>query len=256
MKALGIDIGGTSLKVVYFDNSKIKSFFLKTPANKKDFLALIKNLILENGGGNLDRIGFGVPGQVDHLKLVARHVPNIPYLNGLDFGKFVRGLGLGRRPQVRLDNDVNCHLTAEIRFGAGRDLKNAVMIAIGSGIGGAILLNSEIYHGQGSAGEIGWTILDRELSFEQLAGGKTLRRFNTAEVKRVCHYAGIACANTINLLNPDAIILTGGVVHSNPIIKGARKVMQKYIIDPKARKTPLLHAQMGEFGAAFGAAWL
>lgn len=255
MKALGIDIGGGSIKAVYFDNSKIKSFFLRTPQTRKEFEALIGGLILENGGAKLDRIGFGVPGQVSRETLTPLRVSKLPYLKGFNFGKFVRSLKLSKTA-VKIDNDVDCCMHAELKFGAARKYKNSVLIAIGSGIGGAIVIDGKIYHGIGSAGEIGQNILDRGLKYEQLAGGNTLRKFDKKELDRVRYYTGIACANIINLLNPEAIILSGGVAFSNSIIPGARKVMLNHIVRLDARKTPITLGEMGEFGGAIGAAWL
>ena len=255
METLGIDIGGTSLKAVYFDGKHLKSFFLPTPKNKIAFVAALSDLVLACDK-QIDHVGFGIPGQVNQKTVRARRVKKLPYLVDVNFKKLVRDLLPGRKAVVHIDNDVNCHLNAELKLGDASKYKTVAMIAIGTGIGGAIAFGGQLYRGyKGSAGEIGHIILERGKTFEQLASAAAIKKYNSKEIKRAAYYTGLACATVANILNPEAIILSGGVVHFNAVHSEAAKIMRQHTVSG-AWKTKLVVSKMGEYGGAIGAAWL
>ena len=174
-------------------------------------------------------------------------------MKDFELGKFLFGLN----KRAKWDNDAKCSMRAEIKFGGhGKDLRNAVLIAIGTGIGGAIVIDGKIYYGKGAAGELGHMVLDKMKSYEQLAGGKALKHYGPSEIAKVGTYTGMACANIVRMLNPDTIILSGGVVAKNPIIaRHAVNVMTRHI-SPRDFNTKILVSKLGEFAGAIGAAWM
>jgi|GEM_PF-6708637 len=254
MKILGIDVGGTNVKAIYFDGTRLKSFFLPTPKTKAQFSKLLADLF--DSCGKVDRVGFGLPGQVDYFKARVTRIGKLPYLNNLDLKKIVRDLSGNPKIQIKLDNDVNCHLNAELKFGVAAKFKNVVMIAIGTGIGGGIAIDGKIYRGSaGSAGEIGHIILDKGKYYQDLASGKILRSYSPTEIKKVAHYTAQACVSMVNVLNPDVLVLSGGVVHRSKVFQETSKYLKKYGVS-SAKNTKVLISSLGEFGGALGAAWL
>jgi glucokinase len=250
MKLLGIDIGATSIKALLFDKKSIRSSFFKTPKNKAAFLKLIKEIFEDSGGKSLDKFGVGFPSALDPKSGKALDPVNLPFLKGFALKNFLQQL----HKKAAFDNDVKCAMRAELAFGHAAKFKSSVLIAIGTGIAGAISIDGKIYYGRGSAAEIGGMVLERGRTFEKLAGGKFLKNYGKSEIAKVGYYTGVACANIIRVLDADAIILSGGVVAKNPAIaKIATKVMKKYVMAGRA-DTKILASELGELAGAIGAA--
>jgi len=164
---IGIDLGGTDIKGALLDTEGniIGKQQIATLANAgpEAVAGRISRVIgeLEDIGASLGKkvkgIGVGVPGLPDQAKgtvvfapnLHWRHVPLVEYLH--------RQTAL----PVFLENDANVAALGEQWRGAGRDSVNMIMITIGTGIGGGLILNGRLYTGSnGSAGEIGHTVID------------------------------------------------------------------------------------------------
>ncbi len=249
---LGIDIGGTKIKGVALDanNKKAADFEIKTPKNKKTFLTALEKEIIEIlSYHKISGIGVGLPGLIDMKKGRLIKAPNLPYLNGWPaknfFAKFCQN--------IKIDNDSRCFLLAESKLGAGRKYKNIVGMAIGTGIGGAIMINGEVQYGANfDAGEVGHMVIDKGKTLEFLGAKKAFLRYGDRS-----RIIGIGTANLINILNPQAVILGGGGVATGAINIGTvKKIAQKYIMSPLAKKTPILKAQLGKEAQAIGAVLL
>jgi glucokinase len=258
MRALGIDIGATSIKTVLFNEGAIKSSIVPTPKNKKALLKAVAEIIydaktIDGKSAKLDRFGVGFAGVVDLKSGKLSGAPNLPFMNGFNLGAYLKSLHSG----AKINNDAKCALLAELKFGHAAKFKNSVLIAIGTGIGGGVLINGEMYYGQGAAGELGHIILDRGKTYENLAGGKALKHYGPSEIAKVGLYTGMACVNIVRILNPDVIILSGGVVVKNPrIAKDAAKIMKRHLPARYTKSTKILVSKLGEFAGAIGAAWL
>jgi len=102
-------------------------------------------------------VGFGIPSLIDRTRGVSVQSVHLP-LNEMPFGAVLEErLGL----PVAWDNDTNLALLAEHRLGAARDASEAVMLTVGTGVGGAMVLGGELYRGSlGAAGELGHTVVD------------------------------------------------------------------------------------------------
>lgn len=251
MRALGIDVGATSIKSILFDGKAIKSSIVATPKNKTALQKVLREIIKRSG--KLDRFGLGFAGVVDLKSGKILGAPNLPLLVGFNLGSFLKSL----HPKAKWNNDAKCALLAEMKFGHAAKFKNAVLIAIGTGIGGGVLINGEVYYGQGAAGEIGHIMLEPGKTYENLAGGKALKHYGRSEIAKVGLYTGMACVNLVRILNPDVIILSGGVVVKNPVVaEDAIKVMRKHLPARYVKSTKVLVSKLGEFAGATGAAWL
>ena len=252
MYKIGIDIGGTKIRGVLVGgkNKIVARFSIETPKDKKIFLLALKDEVekfLQKG--KVVKIGVGLPGIVDVENGKLIKAPNLSNLNGWQaksfFAKFCKN--------VKIDNDSRCFLLAESRLGAGRGYKNIVGIAIGTGIGGAIMINGKIQYGSNfSAGELGHMILDDHKTLEELAGKSAYEQHGDRS-----NIIGLGVASMINIFNPEIVILGGGAVAvGNVDVAIVKKNALSYIMSPLAKKTPIVRARLGKEAQAIGAALL
>jgi glucokinase len=166
---LGIDIGGTKTAagLVAPDGSVLQAGAVPTPASQgaqailQAAAGLAESLLLDGlpAGGQVRAAGVGAPGLIEYpggrVLFAGQHVPG---WGGTEVGAYLaRRLGM----PVVVDNDVNALGLGEARFGAGRGLAHILFVAAGTGIGGAILLNGNLWRGcTFSAGEFGHLLVD------------------------------------------------------------------------------------------------
>ncbi len=253
MRTLGIDVGGTKISAVLIEGGEsLRSLRLETPKNKKDFLALLEEIIVELGPA--DGLGLALPGLVDYQRGKIIHLPNLKFMDGYDIAGFLQNFN----QKIEIDNDAKCILLAEMIWGAARGCKNVVLIAAGTGIGGAIAIERKLYYGDGAAGEIGHMLIEGAKELEHFAGGKTIRRKSASEYKNIGKYLGFAAANLINILNPEILLLAGGIAdnHARLIVPEIKKAVKKYVLAPHAKNTPIVLSELKEFAGAVGAALL
>ncbi len=164
---IGIDLGGTKVLLALLDKKcrvlsriKIKT---KIDASKKSFLRELQNQIgiLLRGAkvrlGEVAAIGIGCPGIVasDSGEIIS--APNVPFLNHFSLAPALHDI---LHVPIVIENDVNAGLYAEYQFGSARGAHHIVGVFIGTGIGGAIILDDKIYRGaSGAAGEIGHMVV-------------------------------------------------------------------------------------------------
>lgn len=158
--AIGIDIGGTHVRAARV-SADGKVLGHRSIATQRDVAALLGDLDSLVGGlrelGTIG-IGIGIPGRVDGSSgriLSGGYVD----LTGHDLNAhFERAQGL----RAVCDNDANMALLAEARLGAAKGQKHVVMLTIGTGIGGAILADGQLFHGGGTAGQLGHITVSAE----------------------------------------------------------------------------------------------
>ncbi|MFN0194101.1 MAG: ROK family protein, partial [Aestuariivirga sp.] len=150
MNAIGIDIGGTHTRMARVsEDGRIQVH--RSFATVRDPRALLNALIGETAklrDEYTTAIGIGIPGRVDGRtgKILSGGFVDLSVLPLAD------ELNRASELPVFTDNDANMALAAEARFGAARSLADAVMLTIGTGIGGAILSGGRVFHGGGLAG--------------------------------------------------------------------------------------------------------
>ncbi len=165
--AIGVDVGGTTIKAgrVTPDGQLSGQVVLSSLADQgpEAVLAQAANAALEvargTPGGNCAGIGVGIPGIVSVEDGLVRYPPNFARWGDVDVTGFLRGkTGL----RVVTENDANCAALAEARFGAGVRHANFIFVIWGTGVGGGIILDGNIFRGPGGgAGEIGHVTIDR-----------------------------------------------------------------------------------------------
>lgn len=158
--AVGVDLGGTNIKIgiVTQDGRIIKKTSVKTEAEEGP-RKVIENIkygihkILDNPKLKVDGIGIGCPGAVSSSKGTVEHPPNIPGWKKVNLGKII---SMEFEKDVFIDNDANAAAIGEMIFGNGKNYKSFIMITLGTGVGGGVVIDKKIYHGEhGAAGEIG-----------------------------------------------------------------------------------------------------
>lgn len=158
---IGIDAGGTKLLGGVVDEQLAvhhRAHRLWRGVDRQEVLDVLVDVVEEALAAepDADAVGFGIPSLMDRDRAVSRECVHLP-LAGVPF----RDLMSERldRPMV-VDNDANCALLAEARAGAARDASDALLLTLGTGIGGGILAAGALYRGGGSAGELGHTVVD------------------------------------------------------------------------------------------------
>lgn len=153
MDAIGIDVGGTNLRVARVDSAGriLETRSARTTGDAPAALADMKALVAELDRPSVAGIGVGIPGRVDPF---ARKVLSGGFLDLSTVDLVATLEEMTGRPVV-LDGDANLALVAEWRFGAARGTRNVVMITIGTGIGGAALVGGKILRGRMSGGQFG-----------------------------------------------------------------------------------------------------
>jgi len=161
-EAIGIDLGGTKMLLGVLDGeSKTvwESRERSAGEGEDDLVELLVREIAEARAerGGVEAVGMGIPATIDHDKGVAISAVNLP-LEDVPIRDLV-----GERTglPVFVDNDATVAALAEHLYGAARGAENAVMLTIGTGIGGGLILGGEIYRGSTGAGaELGHTVID------------------------------------------------------------------------------------------------
>ncbi|NCC52076.1 MAG: ROK family protein [Spartobacteria bacterium] len=167
---LGVDFGGTFVKIALVnEKGKIlakKKHSTKNVTTREDWVEALASglsgLVAEVGirEDQLCGMGVGVPGFVDYKRGFIHNLTNVPGWTGVNLASILRKR-FGLRAFV--DNDVNVMAMGECMFGAGKKLKNAVFVTLGTGVGGGIVINGGLYRGAHSmAGEIGHVCIEKD----------------------------------------------------------------------------------------------
>lgn len=161
METIGVDLGGTKMLVGALTGTEVHWESREGSTGQSED-ELVELLVREIGEAREARpeaaaVGLGIPATIDHASGVAVSAVNLPFRN-LPIRDLV-GERLGI--PVYVDNDANVAAYAEFLYGAGRMVTDMVMLTIGTGIGGGLILDGEIYRGAHGAGaELGHTVID------------------------------------------------------------------------------------------------
>ncbi len=300
---LGIDIGGTKIAAGLVDAANgnvLLSQRIPTQAHEggeavlERAIEMARILIGEGIVKNIplpSAIGVGAGGQIEPSTGVVLSATDIlPGWAGTPLLMFFEdAFGL----PVAVDNDVNALGAGESRFGAGQHCANVIFLALGTGVGGAIIANGQLYHGaRGAGGELGHLILhpdgpaygsDGERgTLEYYANGEALVRcYREAggdaaldgpaigaaarenpdgpaaqAVRRVGESLGLGIASLANLFDPDKFIIGGGMAElGDLLLDPARAVLAERAL-PLVRYTPVVCAGLGTDASIVGAASL
>lgn len=204
MKVIGIDLGGTKLATVLFDvqGNMIHKQLASLDNRKGSEVGLLitselKKMLSEHK--NVVSVGVSVPG-IYHQETGEVWAPNIPDWEEYPLRDELTSLLEGDDISVVIDSDRSCYILGEIWKGNAVGCKNAIFIAVGTGIGAGIMANGQILQGIGnSAGAVGWMALDRPHRqpytkygcFESHASGEGLVRMAKKYLSETPDYEGV-----------------------------------------------------------------
>lgn len=274
---VAIDLGGTRCRVgaaPMGDPAAVRPVAnVAAPATRDEFVALVLAHLAEHGATAL---GLGIPGLAEGA--TCRWVPNLPYLDGFDLSAAFPGLLIG------LGNDAQLSLLAEVRAGAASGLADAILLAIGTGIGSAVLAGGTIVSGtMGAACSFGWASADADDPGEDVSGwlerqcsGRALDRLAkslglasgaaliaaardgnpaASALQRPMRILGTALAGAVALLAPRAVILAGGVAEAFDVLAPLIEAGMVRHLPPHLRQVELLAARHGPGAGLIGAAF-
>lgn len=243
---IGIDIGGTKLSTAIANNKGeiLHNEVIPTNAHRGKKYTIERiigsiNSVIKNSNKSINDIkciGIGAPGPVVHDKGLVISPPNLPGWKRVPLRDII---SKHFNKKTFLENDANCAALAELKFGAGKNSNNFVYVTISTGIGGGIIIDKKLYLGSsGSAGEIGHTVIDingpkcpcgKIGHLEGIAAGPAITKKYGMSPEKINSLAsrgdkkaqkiiieigqniGIGFTNLVNILNPEAIIVGGGI---------------------------------------------
>lgn len=264
---LGLDVGGTQVKMALVGPTG-KIFDLRTVNTEKNPGALARALgeaVRSWAPRGLRGTGVGVAGDVDGDRGVVRFAPNLGWKN-VPLAELLKREKLPA-PLI-VENDANAAAWGAHRVELKGVCRNVVALTLGTGVGGGLVLEGRMYRGAcGSAGELGHMVVESQGvpcacgnrgCLEAYAGGVSLVRWARREYRRrgdtpgpltpkiladraragdrvaraawrrYSFYLGIGLSNLINLFNPEALVLTGGLAQGAPLfLPGALREMKR-----------------------------
>ena len=286
---LGIDLGGSSVKAVAVTRTgealqrENVAFDPERPMHYAETIRELVARLASELGEPAGAIGLSAPGMAaQDGRSIASLPGRLGGLAGLDWSNY-----LGTTFPIPVLNDAQAALLGEVWLGAARGSQNAILLTLGTGVGGAALVDGRLLRGHtGKAGHLGHTCLDPDGppdicgapgSLELAIGNCTIavrgagRFANTHELvkaqlagdpfatevwrKSVKALAGAIISFT-NILDPEVVIVGGGIARAGealfPLLREFVARGEWRVCGHEAR---ILPAQLGEFAGAFGAAW-
>ena len=283
MNILAIDIGGTMIKygLVSSDGEILSTDKIETEAEKglENILNKIDNIFKKYKENN--PIGVAVSGTGQINGMIGKVIGGNPIIPNWIGTNLVKILEEKYNLPIVLENDVNCVALGEKWIGAGKDLSNFICLTIGTGIGGGIILNNQLFRGENFvAGEFGH-ILIKKGEFEQFASttalirlvkertGKTLngKEIFDLEKKEIVEYQKVisewienltdGLSSIVYCFNPANMILGGGVIEQGePLINRIKNSLFKKIGPQFKEKLNIIQAKLGNNAGMIGASYL
>ncbi len=289
MNRIGIDLGGTKIEGI-LTNENFKTITRKrVPTNQEDgynsILESIKNLTLELVQESNEKVSIGVctPGALSLSSGLIKN-SNTQCLIGKDLQNDLKNI---LHYNVSIENDANCFALAEAKLGAGKNSNLVFGVIMGTGVGGGIIIDGKIHHGRTNiAGEWGHHCLHPEGNIcycgnkgcvETYISGPALEKkwYNLTNQnkplpeiikssdnpnfsnwkKSFLADLGLSLANVIDILDPDVIILGGGVSNIDFLYsEGKNSIYEKVFSD--IVNTPITKNELGDSAGVFGACML
>jgi glucokinase len=287
MNYIGIDLGGTNVKGIVIDEKGevVKQHYIATKdtgdttwrASVLEMVLYLKNWLQAPVAG----IGMSAPGLPDAQNSCISFLPN--RLTGLE--NFVWSDYLGEPTFVL--NDAHAAIMAEATFGAAKGHQNVVLLTLGTGVGGGLLINGQLYQGlsqmAGHLGHITVAAHDDEASIVGMVGSleyaignysvsrRSKGRFESTwelveAYRQGDHWASyvwinsvqklaVAISSLVNAFSPHLVVLSGGItLADDALYQPLHAFMDIYEWRPGGKQTPIVQAHFGDMSGAIGAA--
>lgn len=284
---IGVDLGGTAIKLGRFDARGTLLAEAEVPTPKPAMPGAVSVVIAEaidalDPDRSAGLVGIGLPGPTDAAARVARISINLPGWVDVPLADWLEPR-LERR--VTLANDANCALVGEAWLGAARGCDDAILLTLGTGVGGAILLKGELFSGHGgAAGELGLIGLDPDGppcrsgnrgSLEQHCSLGGLARLSPLEPRELSHRAeagdpealavwerygqllGIGLSSLVYVLTPRRVLIGGGLSAAFPhFLPALRRELEERVLAVSREGMEILPCALGNGAGRLGAARL
>jgi glucokinase len=311
---LGIDLGGTKVLIGIMDKQfrirkRVKLEMDGNRGEKFFFNNLIDGIeeVLEEAGtgsNNISMIGIGCPGIIDVYNGVVKLSSNVSFFKNYPLVKKLRAK---LRVPVLIENDANAALYGEQQFGAAHGYRQVVGAFLGTGVGGALILNGHLYRGvSGGAGEIGQMLVsmpsssDFEVARQKVGAligrnaiaseagflllrqkcphlmgevGYNVKKIRSGTLSRAikagdvalenlirsrAQWLGVALANVVNVLNPELVLLGGGMMEAmgKIILPEVRNALETYALKPLMKEVKVRPSALKDDAVILGAAKL
>ena len=292
--AIGIDIGGTSLKcgVVNQSGEILFSFLvpLKEAKTEEEITCLIVIAILQCAdqlNEPIVGVGIGFPGVIDNDTIIGAG-DNLPNFEQLELGKTLEKLtGFN----IVIDNDANLMGLGELIYGAAKDSTDAIFLTVGTGIGGAIMINKKLHGGYNNRGaELGHIVIQQnglacscggrgcleayasvtalidhyqslnKSSSEEIDGRYIIEKYLSGEIhaiktmERHFDYLAAGIASFVNIFSPQKVVIGGGISESGQFyIDELTRRTQSLAIPVSLANTTIVAANLGNKAGLLGA---
>jgi len=281
---IGIDLGGTKIEALALDGAGREVFRKRVPTPRGDYaatIAAVSSLVKEIGEGS---VGVGIPGAASQATGLVKNA-NSTWLIGKPLKEDLENAL--RRP-VRLENDANCFALSEAMDGAGKGASVVFGVILGTGVGGGIVVDGKVLVGANAiAGEWGHNPLPAPTAADlphpacycgrtgcietYLSGpglsrdheSRTGRRLSPEEIvslgdqslERYEERLARALASVINVLDPDVIVLGGGMSNVARLYTEVPRLWGRHVFSDRVA-TRLARPVHGDSSGVRGAAWL
>lgn len=295
---IGIDIGGTDTKIGLVDvhHKLIDSVCTPTAAERpaEEVIRTVGEMaleLLEKNGIAMDQcvgVGIGVPGTVDRKKGIVRYSNNIRWEEvplAEEIGKYLP-------IPVEIANDADCAALGEAVAGAGKDCNDVIMLTLGTGVGGGVILDGEIYEGRGIGGtELGHMVIvengesctcgrrgcleayvsatalkrdarrasEKDMEPEEIfalaaQGDPAMKEVTDTYIRRL----GLGIVNIVNIFRPQLVLLGGGISRQGEtLLAPLRRIVREECFGGEKGSVPEIEeAVLGNDAGMIGAAGL
>ncbi len=286
-EVLGIDLGGTAIKFGRFNAKGIclQKITVPTPRPASPtavIQAIVETLETIDPENRTKAIGMGVPGPTDRTGKVVRVAINLDDWRDVHIAEALEKM---THHPVILANDANCALVGEAWLGAGRNFRDAVLLTLGTGVGGGLMLNGKLFVGRlGTAAEMGLITVDlhghpcnsgNQGSLEQLCSATAIKRRTGIDPSVLAAQArsgdgdalafwatfgqdlAAGIASFLYILTPEAILIGGGVSAAMDLfLPSLWAEVEKRVLLSSREGLKILRAELGNQAGIVGAAKL
>ncbi len=285
--AIVADVGGTDIKCgVVNSEGRILHEHSAQSLSQKTAPVILENLLFhlreeqswaENQNHRVLGIGLGIPGIIEFPQGMVRQSPHFLAWRNYPILKKIKD----RFPfPIWIDNDANQAALGEFWKGNGKNKKNFILLTLGTGIGGGIILNGDLWRGDsGFAGEFGHLVIERHGKKCNCGGKGCLEKFASAEVfskgpEKIYHLAkqgnkhalalwkkfgealGVGIAGIVNILDIENVLIGGGLAGAWDYFDfSLEKSVKNYLYQHTAQRLKIQKAKLGNRAGMLGCAY-
>jgi len=278
-RVIGVDIGGTKVLAGIVDSDGQVHQTVERPTVTTSQAALLEALaeqVLSLPQDGIEAVGFGIPTRINHERGVALGSVNIP-LRDVPFRDWMHDrIGL----PVEIENDASCAALAESRLGAGREVRDLVLLTLGTGVGGGVIYGGSLFRAYTELGHM--VIVADGLPCQGACSGRghleaycsgraadklakelvgptasayDLVRDHHPVLQDIGHYLGVAIGSLVNIFGATRVVIGGGfgIAAFELLVPSARLAVLTEALAPSGQELELERAELGERAGLIGA---